>query len=216
VTLWAPETRVSVTGRYSKPPQVVAERAANGAWTAIPRLKRRPLSSWSGPQLVKIECEVRFDGFDRGQAVGPDLLVLRSLQDRLPGDGAPDRPPYLELLGYAPGHYTSEAIAWQIDGLEISEDEHLDGVCVQALAKITLAEWIDPDIRVRVQATRSASRPYSWRRGDTLARVAKRELGSASAQAQNKIRAANPRIRSWTTVPAGKRITIPATTTTNR
>lgn len=212
VTLFAPETGGRVTGRYSEPPQVIAERSANGAWQPLPRLKRLPLSSWSGPQGVKIQAKIRFDGLDTGTSVAPQLRDLRELQDRLPGDDAADRPPYLLVVGYVPGHYGK--VRWQIDDLQVSEDEHLDGRCVQALATITLAEWESSEIDVRVQHTRTAASTYRWRKGDTLRRVAKRELGSGGEQAQKAIRDANPGKR-FARIEPGDRIKIPSKTVTS-
>lgn len=211
VTLWAPETGARVTGGYSEPPQVVAERSASGAWTAVPRLKRRPLSEWGGPQPVGVEAKIRFDGAEAGRSVETDLIALRQLQDRLLGEGVPDRPPYLLVVGYMPGHYRQSQ--WQINGLTITEDSHQHGQCVQALATVTLAEWIDPQISVTPAKTRKAAKPYEWRKGDTLARVAKAKLGSSGEQARQKLRDANPSIKSWTKIKPGRKINIPSSTT---
>lgn len=214
VALHAPETGARVTGRYSEPPQVVAERSADGSWTAVSRLKRRPLSSWSGPQPVKVECKIRFDGAPQGRSVETDLIVIRQLQESLLGDETPDRPPYLVVVGYMPGHYGQ--MQWQIDGLSITEDLHRHGQCVQALATVTLSEWVNPEITVQPAKTRKAAKKYTWRKGDSLAKVAKAKLGSDGVDARRKMRAANRDIRHWTKVPVGRKINIPSSTTVSK
>ncbi|WP_210492289.1 hypothetical protein [Patulibacter sp. SYSU D01012] len=210
VTLWTPETQATATGRYSEPPQVVAERSANGAWQPITRLKRRPLSSWTGPQPVKIECKIRF-GDEARRSIAGALEDLRGMQDRLPDGSGADRPPYVLVVGYVPGHY--DDVKWQIDGLEITETDHARRTPVQALATVTLAEWVDSDIDAKVTKTRSAAKTKPWLKGDTIGRFAKRHLGSSGTQARQALRDANPTIHSFSKLEPGHRVKVPASTT---
>lgn len=212
VQLWAPETNAIIGARYVEPPQVTAERAANGAWQPVPRLKRVPLSSWSGPQPVKIELKLRFGGIVR-VPVSFSLEALRGMQDRLPGDDASDRPPYLLVVGYVPGHYAP--VKWQIDGLEIVELDWVGGECSQATATVSLAEWKSADITTTAPAARKAASKKPWLKGDTLSKFAKRHLGSSGKQTRDAIRKANPGIKSWTAVKPKTKITVPAKLTSS-
>jgi hypothetical protein len=212
-TLWSSETGLTVVGRYAGLPQVVGERAASGSWETIPRQALRPMANWTGHQALKLEVKLRFDGWDDLVSVAPKLRALRSLEDRLPGEDAERRPPTLRLIGYTPGHYGAISVRWVIDNLAIEEEIVRRGVCYRATATITLLEWVSPQIKLRVQKTRSAARRYTWRKRDTLAKVAKRLLGSDGAQARQQIRDANPSIKKWTTVKVGTKIKIPASRT---
>jgi LysM repeat protein len=213
VQLYAPEVAISVMARYIAPPQVISERAASGAWTTIQRMKRRPLSSWTGPQLVRIECQLRFGGDGLGP-VTDDLEQLRRLQNRLPGDDAADRPPFIRVVGYVPGHY--DRVEWQIDGLEIAEEGFKAGKCVLASAKVTLVEWVSSTITTKAPPARRPARKVKWKKGDTLPKLAKKYLGSDSKQARSALRKANPGIKAWTKIEVGRTITIPASTTVSK
>lgn len=212
-TLWSPETGQTVTGRHAGLPQVVGERAASGSWETIPRPGLRPVVNWTAHQSLKLEVKIRFDGWDAQSSVEGVLRALRALEDRLPGQDAERRPPVLRLIGYAPGHYGAPEVRWVIDNLVIVEEIVIGSVCYRALATVTLLEWVSPQVKLRVQKTRSAAGSYTWTAKDTLAKVAKRRLGSDGADARQQLRDANPRIKQWTKVQVGDKVKIPATRT---
>lgn len=207
IQLYAPETAVNVIASYVEPPQVVAERARNGAWTEIPRQKLRSLSGWVGPQLVKVECNLRFTA-ERVRSVGDELRALRSMQDRLVGLDVPTRPPYIRLVGYVPGHYAN--VRWQIDDLAIQEEDFEAGQVVRAAAKVTLVEWVSSDITTKAPAERRPAKTKEWRKGDTLQKFAKRHLGANTQTTRRALREANPQIKAWTKIEPGRKIKIPA------
>lgn len=208
VILWAPEAKLTIVGGFNVEPQVVGERAASGGWESIARPQLRPLSSWVGHQPLKIQADVLLDGYRSGYTVEDDLERVRSLQDRLVGDGAPRRPPWLRVLGYTPGHYSK--VRWVIDTLVVVEQEYLGGRCARALVTLTLLEFVSADVALRVTASRKKAHSYVWRKGDTLGKVAKSQLGSSGSVARTQIRKANPKIKHFTRVTKGHKIKIPA------
>jgi hypothetical protein len=209
VSLWSPNTGLRVTARHLEAPQVVQERA--GGWEQRERPGRTPRVRRNGSgQLLKVRYVLLLDGYpERSVQKEIDTLRLMGYRDAAKGD--------VRLLVVGRGPYASGGVRkgsekeppdWVVDRLEIVEELHrfIDGAPVRATATVELLEYVEGDAEVRrLKATKATGKP--WLKGDTLAKFAKRHLGQSSAA--SLIRAANPSIKSWSKVPAGKLIVVP-------
>lgn len=210
VHLYCQQLGVTLTARHFEPPQVVEERA--GGWRLIERPKLEPATDWQGPQALRVELKLLFDGYGiPKRSVQDDLDALRLLGYP---DRAIDRPPSIVVVGavpYSAGGLTrgkeAEPPEWVIEDLSIVEELWTSaGSPCRAVATVKLLKFTPIGASVR-KPKKTQARKYTWKAGDTLAEVAKDRLGSA-ARAQN-IRVANPKIKPWSKVKAGTKITIP-------
>lgn len=202
VILWAPEAGVRVVTRHADLPQIDQE---GGGWRTVPRSRRRPITVWDGPEARRETVVVMLDGWDEfpARSVRPQMQALRKLWRRV--DGL-DRPPWLKVVGVVPFAGTR----WVVESPRVEELQHRRGVCVRARVTLTLLEWVDPVVDLRVARQRQLAKPrwHEWQSGDTLQKLAKRYL--RDARRGPDIRALNPKVRQWSKVPRGTRIRIPA------
>jgi hypothetical protein len=209
VSLWSPNTGIRITARNVEAPQVVQERA--GGWEQRERPGRTPRVRRNGSgQLLKVRYVLLLDGYPE-RSVKDEIDALRLLGYRDPAKGD------VRVIVIGRGPYASGGVRkgsekeppdWVVDRLEIVEELHRfrDGAPVRATATIELLEYVEGDAEVRrLKATKATAKP--WKKGDTLARFAKRHLGRSSAG--SLIDAANPSIKSWSKVPVGKLIVVP-------
>lgn len=213
VSLWAPNVGLRVTGRHVEAPQVIQERAGGWEERERPRQIPRVWRPTSG-RLLKVRLVVMFDGFEPPkQSVQPHINALRRMGYRDHERGSID--PVIQIIGavpYADGGlqpgYGDRVTEWVLERLEVVEEIHMsNGAPCRATATIELLEHVPGDIEIRVAKARRA-RPYKWRKGDTLSRVAKRELGASSRS--GLIDKANPQVKRWSALKVGTTITIPA------
>lgn len=202
VILWAPEARERIVVRHAELPRVLTERA--GGWRTVPRQGRRPLTVWDGYEPLRVQLVLFLDGWQEmpARSVAPQIRSIREMARRVP---ELDRPPWVRAIGVVPYSRTR----WVIEALQVVEDRHVRGRVVRARVTVTLLEWVDPEVDLRVERPRrpTRQRTHDWQRGDTLPKLAKRYLGDA--RRARDIAAANDRIRVWSRVRPGTAIRIP-------
>lgn len=138
-------------------------------WTETARPKREGFMNWEGRSLLRQKIPVLLDGFSTGQSVQPLYDFLEGLAH---STGGP--PPVLQLRG--PIHHSE--FKWVIESLEWDEDaqRHESGALARQGATLTFAEYEAPDIARRL---RKGPRTYKVKRGDTLQKIAAKQLGSS-------------------------------------
>lgn len=208
--LSAPEVPCAVIGRPDGAWQLTQGRA--GKWGPIDRQGYRPVTAWQGYNLLQITGRLLLDAWvtDDGDVV--DELRTLATMERKVDDDQVQRPPYLDVVGVLPVlPETKDPPRWVIETMEREELLHrADGRCARAVATITLLEFVDPQITVKVDrnaTARTIGKTYRWKKGDTLHGVAKRELGDE--RKTDAIRQANPRVKQFSKVEPGDAIQIP-------
>jgi LysM repeat protein len=210
VHLFCDALGLTLTARHMEAPKVTQERA--GGWELVERPKLEPLTNWTGPQALRVTLTLLIDGYeDKARPIQKQLDTLRRFAYRVP---ALDRPPTLVVIGAVP--YSKGGLAkgsederpeWVIEGLEIVDEIHTaSGTPSRSIATVRLLKFTPARAKVR-RAKKTAATTYTWRSGDTLAEVADKKLGAASRAPL--IRAANPKIKTWSKVRTGTKIKIP-------
>jgi hypothetical protein len=203
--LWARELDLEIALPNADRPQVTRERA--GGFRVIPVPQLRPLLAWDGHPEVAIQLVGRLDGRN-GPRIQPTVDKLRRLGSKVSSEIR--RPPLVRPIGRIPNPTTGSNADWVVTSLQIVEEEHARGSGVLTVARCTveLTQWTASQILEQKEAgARSATRPYTWKSGDTLAEVAERELGDAAKD--DLIRDANPKIKKWSHVQTGDKIRLP-------
>lgn len=217
VVLWAPEIDVELALRNRALPQITAERA--GGFRSIPVPQLRPITTWDGYPQIELTLVGMFDQSDEGAAptfgsrprtrgdVRDDLRELRRLGMKVSGNVR--RPPLIRVIGRVPVPTTGTP-EYVLTGLQVVEELYNDiGIVTRALCTLTLQQYVSPEIELRVKKVeRQPATTYVWKKTDTLAAVAKRELGDS--RRQDEIRDANPGIKRFTDLKAGTKIKVPA------
>lgn len=194
-----------LVARHAELPQPEQERVA--AWRVVPRAQRRPLTVWDGPELLRQRLVLWLDGWQDmpgPRSIEPQLARVRALWRRAEGL---DRPPWLRAIGALPMPRPRWVVTQPSSITELAHDRR--GRCVRARVELTLLEWVDPEVELRVARPRRIARrrTHVWQRGDTIRKLARRYLGGGDRWVD--IRAANPRIRAWSRVRPGTVIVIP-------
>lgn len=211
VKLWSSDLGIAAVARHKDAPQVIQERA--GGWQVRERPGQLP-RTWrpsAGP-LLKVRMVLLLDGWTPPTAsVQPDINALRRLAG-IDWQYDPARQgPVIQVIGAIPATNADlSVVSWVIDRLDIDEELHLsNGAPCRATATVELLEYNPSTSEVR-RTENTRRRSIKWKKGDTLHKVAKRELGATTRAAW--IRDANPKIKNWAKVEPGKTITIPAIT----
>ncbi len=159
---------------------------AGTGWAVKARASNVGLVDWQGIEPLAQEIPIMFDRFDQDQSVESEIQALLSMAGigRRDFDGV--APSAVRVRG--PIRFADRR--WVISGID--EDDgmlrlprSLGGSICRWPATLKLIEWIDPDqIRMRRHRRGSGGRKgpvfYEVRKGDTLAKIAKKWLGDAS------------------------------------
>lgn len=154
-----------------------------GGWQVVARKQAKGVLEWDGIEPVRLVFTGLLDGWRDGRSVETDIARLRNMALPL---GA-DPPPAVRATGSMPAGMPK---AWVIEALEPQDGALWDPTSSFRLRQayaVTLLERVDDELvqerasdRARQQPGRQMVRPYVVKKGDTLARIAARELGSAS------------------------------------
>jgi hypothetical protein len=215
-----------VTIRQGNGPFVMS--GGYGGWSAISRPREDAIVEWLGHDVMLLSGPVLFDGIlpdlggepeelPWGDSVERDIRMLEHLTHKLPHY---DSPPRVAVLGETVPHRDRE---WVLNDIKWAGDDirrPTDGDRVRASATLEFMEYQDWDIiSGRLSAagrrrhkkgttitTKAKKGSYVVKEGDTLRKIAKKELGSASKW--HEIAAAN-HIRDGKAVRPGTRLKIP-------
>ncbi|MCK9250344.1 MAG: hypothetical protein M0P31_15395 [Solirubrobacteraceae bacterium] len=206
VLLWSTDTGATTALRYREPVQVVQERA--GGWRSIPRPQLRPLTTWDGHQAIQLRVTGDLNGWEAQRPVVDELRALRGLGGKVSSDVR--RPHVLRVIGRSvPIPTVGDDPTWVITALEVVEELHVGGLCARALCTVTLEQYVEATVELRVARQQKAAwRWYRWRKGDTPYRVAKREL--RDGKRQREIKKLNPKVKRWSSLTTKDRVKIPA------
>lgn len=167
-----------------------------GGWTGINRPRESALVEWNGHDPMQLTIPIMFDGLRNentpwGASIEHDIRLLEHLTHKEDGFNSPPRIFALgEVIPYTDREWVINDIKWVGDDVR----EPINGNRVRASAEVVLFEYIEFDIingrlsaaarRKRAKAkknvkTKQKKGTYTVKEGDTLRKIAKKELGSA-------------------------------------
>ncbi len=168
-----------------------------GGWAEINRPRDDALIEWLGHSAMQLSIPIIFDGLRNmntpwGASIEHDIRLLEHLTHINPGYNSPPRIWALgQVIPFPDREWVINDIKWTGDDIRRPED----GERVRASADIVLFEYIEYDIingrlssaarRKHAKAnnqvrTKQKKGKYTVKEGDTLRKIAKRELGSAN------------------------------------
>lgn len=162
-------------------------------WGELERPRRQNVLEWQGYDVQRQKLTVMFCGdldIDTGELsdITSETVALANLA--CPGSAKP--PPVLRISGPLYGIGVSDR--WVLESYEPGEPQRRvsDGRVSKVEYQLTLAQWLSTDVLTSVVATSPAAkatasigapaapnRTYTVARGDTLSKIAARQLGSA-------------------------------------
>lgn len=153
--------------------------AGFGGWDTVDRPGRVGVTVWRGGDPLAMDIPVLLDGVDAGRTVDKEWTALQLMAR--PANGS--QPPTLKLAGPVP--YTTRQ--WVLDGVDEDEERTIrdaHGRPRRVAATLHLLQFVEPDV-VKPGASEKAvskgvrRRSIRTKKGDTLRKIAKRELKSA-------------------------------------
>lgn len=183
-----------------------------GGFDDVERPGRRNTIEFGSTPALTMSVPILFDGLAQRLSVEPSIAVLRALGAPPRGSPRGTRPPVVKVAGMVP-HGNRR---WVIT--DISEDDAIwsSGKRVRYFATVALTQWLPPDLVVVRSKKKQRTKQYTVRKGDTLASIAKRQMGAKTpkvlAKAIRELKAAN-KLRSSAQLKklVGKKIKIPIT-----
>lgn len=210
ITMRDPPYHGIIATLHDKPP---TPQEGGGGWEEVQLPKRGSVLIWRGRGLMKMTLSVVFDGFAAGTPVIDDtfqtLLHFWRPEGTAAADDSTVEPAVLRLS--AKGHVVPyRNLSWVIDDLEWGDAQGDDGgERTQQVMTITFKEH-RADERIKPQrakkSKKSKTKPYTWKRGDTLASVAeKHHTTAAKLGAMQK-----PPVKDGRGYKPGHKIVVPA------
>lgn len=168
------DPRITVVARLTE--EIPVQSGAGGGVQELARPKRSPITSWTGHSARRITLPLIMDGWQRERMVSVEreCRELERLSRALPGENAP---PIVTVRGFIPmagREFLIDDVAWG-DAIRTAQ-----GLRVRQFATVTLVEFVPGRF---VVTRRQLTRPNGARgrvvvkRGDTLRKLAARELG---------------------------------------
>lgn len=176
--------------------------SADGGWAVVSRPKWVGFVEWQGFDPYRLTIPIMLDGFADNRSIEQDYENLRRMMR--PADTPRDRGPLVKIAGPVPFTY----FTWVMTNIEYGDEirRESDGARVRAFMTIGLLQYVAADVLISAkvspaqqaqqrQATAPApaapgtsptapaapsGRTYTVRSGDTLSKIAARELGSAA------------------------------------
>lgn len=205
---------------------------AVGGWNVVARPKQTGFTDWQGTNPIIMNVPIVIDGLlALSQGTSVESRVDRLFSMMLQRVGVRNEPVIVRIAGVP---IPFAGLHWNINAIVTStsaDDEirrNVDGHRVRATLDVTLQQYVPGDIvlhstrsskrsvskvvrgRHRSGSTKSSSsstRVYTVKSGDTLSKIAARELGSSSKW--NEISSLNS-IRDPNRIYPGQRLKIPA------
>lgn len=158
-----------------------------GGWQVVQRPKRISLTEWNGVDPTTQTIPVMFDGWTDERSVEPEIARLEAMSRASPGEL---EPPIVRIAG--PIHHPE--LDWVINDIQHGETirRRHDGRRVRQASSVALMHYIEDTQLTAAKRHRGRDdltarfghpalhRTVIVRRGDTLPRIAARELGKAS------------------------------------
>lgn len=199
-----------------KPP---TQSGGYSGWKTIDRPQKRAMTEWQGPQPLKAQLQIMFDGYStavRGNSQTRPIAYFQRHFASLNGNVEPE--PF-RVLGAWP---IDDSIQWVIDDVAPDDDVSLvvvrqsDRVPLRALYTLSLMQFVPGDVIVKSTAAKRAkdrgskakTRSYVVRKGDTLGSIAAKLLGAAKRA--DEIQKLNPGVRDPKKLKPGLRLKVPA------
>lgn len=184
-----------------------------GGWEAVARPQRRALTVWKGRDVLRLSLPLLLDKFLEGREgaqVEDEIRVLEQMAGL--GDSSDHEPPRLIVEGILPHDFSrASENRWVIETLEWGDAirRMSDGQRVRQEVVLTLMEYTGADALRRLKGNAKPAYRYAdVHKGDTLAKLAKREVGSAKwARRLGKLQA--PPVRSVDVKLTRDRVRIP-------
>lgn len=184
ITMRDPPYHGVVVGLHDKPP---TPDGGGGGWEEIALPKRGSVLIWRGRGLMKMSFSVIFDGFATDRPVIDDTFTTLLHFWRPEGTSAADdstvEPAVLRLSSRG-DVVPYRNLSWVIDTLEWADAQgNADGNRTQQILVVTFHEFRG-DERIKVsrakKARKAKTKPYVWKKGDTLASVAEKHHTTAT------------------------------------
>lgn len=157
-----------------------------GGWTDESRPKDKPITTWTGAPAYRQVLELLIDGYSSNDSVLADRNLLESWAR--PRTGETKQPTRIKATGLV--LRTDPDIQWVVENLSWGESlSREDGALLRQEVTVSLLEYSAPDL-LKVKTTGSS---YKCKRGDTLKKIAQKQLGSSKRWTE--IRDLNPKIR---------------------
>lgn len=181
-----------------------------GGWALIQRPRRQALTNWNGRDPFSMTAAIILDGFKDDRVVDTDWSKLERLALPHPNPGG--QPPVIELRGPAVPH---NDLSWVVENIVQGETIlNNAGRRLRVHAVVSLTRYVAVDkiqlsaaANARNKGQPSGSRTINARAGDTLSKIAARELGDSKRW--KEIRDLNPNIRDPNHITTGTDIRIP-------
>jgi hypothetical protein len=171
--------------------------SASGGWEVVQRPKRKGFINWAGKDPISMDLPIVLDGFKDNKSVEHSIATFEHfLRDQV---GVRDEPPVIQVTGMPIPH---QGKLWVVNGLGFGTEEirrRSDGHRVRCALTVSLLEHITPDLfgtkkshakqaqdRQKQNKTKSggehwttssSGHTYVVKKGDTLRKIAKKELG---------------------------------------
>lgn len=185
---------------------------ADGGWDVIDRPQRVGLTAWRGSGPLRQDIPIVMDTLSRR---GEDVEDAWEALEQLWRPRGGDQPPVIRVAGPV----SRPDLKWVVSGLEPDQDtvKRRGKRLVRVLAVVSLLQYVTPDVADYANADAARRKALDERpnftitkRGDTLRKVAKRELGTG--RKWDEIRDLNPAFKTRPAndlLPANVQIRLP-------
>lgn len=194
ITSRAPALRVQALLDPDAPPKMVL----SPGWQENARPRKVGFAEWTGRGVPRLALGILLEGWAADEDQEPAIRTLEKLTE--PSPQSSGQPPVVRVSGI--GVPCSPQAEWVLEGIEFGDlvARRADGRRVRQAATLTLMQFSEPEIAFAdsasaraAQAAAKAARTISARSGDTMSKIAARELGKASRW--QEIRALNPSLK---------------------
>lgn len=171
------DPRLEVTVLLGEEPPKITD--GYGGWSEVDRPRRSPLTDFLTVPLYRLSISAVLDGYAAGQSVQSQQHTIEKMARPV----GTEKPPIVNVAGSVP----RTDIDWVVEGLEWDEVTRDDGgTLIRWGVTITLLQYVDPDqVEISGPGNRAKCKKHgkhkkvTVRKGDTLQKIAARELGSA-------------------------------------
>lgn len=174
-------------------------------WTETARPMMKAMPEWTGKPLDRVVLPCLLDEWDEDGDIDGDVEALKGMMRR---PGGASEPPTVTCRGprlpFDPAVYrwVIEAVEWGDDQLFGSRGQ----LCRQDVV-VTLMEQPGDEPTITRVSTAARRDITLARQGDTLERIARRELGDAKKW--TTLRRLNPDLKPGKHIPAGQAVVVP-------